>query len=342
MFLSSSITSSHTPLNPFKSLLNIVGSLLKSKTEVVLQMPLFIDVVKASNENDFTINNLTDHTIEKHTYHFNNIQCFLKETSLDNLLISDVKIKHMELLREWLHKKIKNCKPDHSSRHLRMCRKACDYAVINEYLQHNPISGIKLKKTPPKEIISLTVYEVLKFENYHSETSGRKNIACKLFLYQCFTGISFMDIWNHILVEETITLSNDTKKEITWITSETGRGKTHKPYWAIFLQKAKDIYDSFNGEFPQLSNQQYNYCIKKIAKDLNITKHLTTHIGRKTFANLKRAEGYSLPAISGMLGSSEAVVRKHYVQAGREVILAEIERVEKLKAEQIKPIGLVI
>ena len=69
-----------------------------------------------------------------------------------------------------------------------------------------------------------------------------------------------------------------------------------------------------------------------MALDIGIKKCITTHIGRKTFATLKRHEGYSIPAISDMIGNTEEVTRKHYVSPGKELIINEMVRLKKVTA----------
>src|SRR5690606_20892663 len=121
--------------------------------------------------------------------------------------VDEVRIRHMEQLRQWLHDTIKqpNGDPisvDHSTRHLRLCRGAMFYAVDQEWIDHNPISGVKSKRSVPKEIVSCSHTDVQHFERYRPPKIQKRNLICWYFLYQCFTGISYMDIWRHIITEE--------------------------------------------------------------------------------------------------------------------------------------------
>lgn len=162
------------------------------------------------------------------------------------------------------------------------------------------------------------MHEITKFETFHHKDRPQWDVIRDLFLFQCFTGLSYMDLWMFSIVED---------RGIIWVTCEMGRGKTQKVYWAEYILKAKLILDKYHGLLPHVSNQTYNRSIKKIAKHIGIKKTITTHTGRKTFATLKRHEGYSIPAISGMLGNTEEVTRKHYVSPGKELIMTEMKRV---------------
>jgi len=284
---------------------------------------LFISVLEEHLKVEQITNQLTTKTIEKHQYKFNNIQRWLQESGNAGILIDDIKIKHMEQLRYWLHQNIKPCSLDHSSRHLRLCREALNFAVSREYIEYNRIQSVKLRRSPAKTITSLEVHEVQKFEAYNNPDRPQWDLIRDLFLFQCFTGLSYMDIWNFQIVQD---------RGIYWVTCSTGRGKTKKPYWAEFIEKAKILLNKYNGTFPKVCNQTYNRSIKKIAKDLGIKKTITTHIGRKTFATLKRHEGYSIPAISDMLGNTEEVTRNSYVSPGKELIINEMIRLKKVTA----------
>lgn len=278
----------------------------------------FLTVLQEHLNTEAVTNKLTQKTIEKHLYQFNNIKDWLQKSGLTDLLVNEVKLKHMEALRFWLHDNIKSCSLDHSSRHLRLCRSACDYAVSREYMEYNRITSVKLRRSPTKDIVSLDVTDIKKFEGYYCKEIPQRNEIRDLFLFQCYTGLSYMDLWLFNIVED----------RGAWITCQTGRGKTKKVYWAEFSLKAKRLLDKYNGVLPHISNQTYNRSIKKIAVQLGVKKTLTTHTGRKTFATLKRHEGYSIPAISGMLGNTEEVTRKHYVSPGKELIMTEMKRVK--------------
>lgn len=306
-------------LSMFSKIKSILAKCLSSSPNSEI---LFIDVIRDYLNNEQVTKKLTQKTIEKHQYKFNNIERWLIESKNKKLLITQVKIKHMEDLRYWLHKNIKPCSHDHSSRHLRLCRESVNFAVSREYLEYNPINSIKIRRSPSKEITSLEAHEVKKFENYKNINRPQWDEIRDLFLFQCFTGLSYVDLWSFQIIEDS---------GITWVTCSTGRAKTKKAYWAEFIEKARDILNKYNGSLPVVSNQTYNRSIKKIANDIGIKKRLTTHIGRKTFATLKRHEGYSLPAISDMLGNTEEVTRKHYVSPGKELILNEILKIRRIR-----------
>lgn len=306
-------------------------SIIETQKQVI---PRFIDVLHEYMAYETETNNLSVKTREKHQYQYNNVLRFLEHTNQVDMLVSEVRVRTMEHLRLWLHEHVKQpggrspVSIDHSTRHLRMCRNACDFAVLQEYVNHNNISAVKTKRSLPKPIVNCDPSDIRKFEKYHNDTIPQRNMLRDYFLYQCFTGISFIDIWRHKIVEVKYTTATGQRKKRLMVSCQTGRGKNGRMYWAPFTRKAQRIWQRYNGVFPDISNQTYNRSIKKIAKECGVDLHLTTHVGRKTFATLMRIEGYSIPAISVMLGNTEEVCRRRYAAGDKDMLLAELDRLE--------------
>lgn len=297
--------------------------------ETQIEPKKFLDMVREHLTNEAFENNLSKETIEKHGYQYANLEKYLLSIGLSEILIHEIRIRHMEGFKQWMYKNTPTRTHSHVARHLRMCRNACDLAVRSEYMDHNNLSSLKLKRDKDKEVVSCEVFELRKFEKI---IPIRKTwqIILDAFLFQCYTGLSFMDLWLFELVDDVIILPNGEKYPITWVTCITGRGKTKKRYWAEFIPEARVIYDKYEGIFPKIWNQTYNRIIKRIAKDIGVNKIITTHIGRKTFATLMRGEGYSIPAIADMLGNTEDVARRNYIAQNKELIIKEIIRVKQL------------
>lgn len=295
-----------------------------------------LNIVREHLDNEAAENNLSEDTITKHGYQYSNLERFLLSIDEENILVNQVKVRHMEAFKNWIFKYTVTKSHGHVARHLRMCREALHYAVRMEWLENNCLTSMKLKRDKEKEVLSCDVFELRKFERF--ETNKKLwGIIVDLFLFQCYTGLSFMDLWMFELVDDDIILPSGERINITWVTCKTGRGKTQKRYWAEFIPEAKVIYERYENGFPKVWLQSYNRIIKKIAKDLGIKNWwlITTHIGRKTFATFMRNKGYSIPAIADMLGNTEEVARRNYIEQNKELIVSEIIRVNQWN--QYKP-----
>jgi len=261
---------------------------------------------------------LKDSTIEKHLFYYQNIERFLNE-NYPGIRIGDIRVKHMEHLRTYILE-ARACKIGHASRHIEHCKAAFDYAVLMEYHDRNPISAIESKRDKIKEPVSLTETEIKKIINHNFKSKGWQ-LAADLFLFQCFTGLSYIDLWLYKIEEEKI------GGEIyRWVTSAHGRGKNNKPYHSELNEYAETIHNKYNGEFPKMTNQSYNRLIKRISFSLNIHKDLSSHNARKTYATLRWMQGRSLDSIADELGNSPEMTRKRYITPGRDRVRNESVR----------------
>jgi site-specific recombinase XerD len=277
--------------------------------------------------NDFLIydekeNTYSERTKEKKHYQFDHLCYFLYSQGLQDLRPDEIKIRHMMLYKEWLRDNTTAKTHEHISRHIRMCSNVIDYGVAMDYAEHNCLLSMKLKKDPVKEIISLDGHEIELYENYKA-IRPLWQIAIDLYLFMVYTGISYMDLWLFRITKEKI-FYNGRIVNLTLITSFSGRGKNGRLYWAEFIPRAQGIWEKYNRLFPQIHVQTFNHIIKAVAKELEISKKLSTHTGRKTFANIKDDEGYSPAYITKMMGNNEQTLLKHYLKKNKKSLLLEI------------------
>lgn len=258
---------------------------------------------------------LKDSTIEKHLFYFQNIERFLNENYPD-IRIGDIRVKHMEHFRTYILE-TKACKIGHASRHIEHCKSAFEYAILMEYHDRNPISAIACQREKLKEPVSLTEAEIKKIMA-HNFTSSNWQLTVDLFLFQSFTGLSFIDLWLYKVEVER--MGDQVYK---WVTGPDGRGKNNKPYHSELNEYAEAIHNKYDGKFPKITNQFYNRTIKKIAFALNISKDLSSHNARKTYATLRWIQGRSLDSIADELGNSPEMTRKRYITPGRERVRNE-------------------
>jgi len=97
------------------------------------------------------------------------------------------------------------------------------------------------------------------------------------------------------------------------------REKTQKNIAVPILPKAQELIDKYaddNSEvvFEVCSNQRYNSYLKEIASILGITKRLTTHTARKTFAStVLLYNDVPMEIVSELLGHSKmSITQEHY------------------------------
>lgn len=166
----------------------------------------------------------------------------------------------------------------------------------------------------------LTFEELITLNNTYCPDENIKSA----FLFSCFTGLRISDItnlqWNDI---------KDKQIEIRQI-------KTKNLLYLPLSRTALEILKLHRGNIYNLDNEKIFKlpCLSTILKYLRewvssagITKHITTHCGRHTFATLSISNGIDLYTVSKLMGHSKIEVTQIYAKI---VDQKKIEAVNKL------------
>ncbi len=280
--------------------------------------PLFIVVVNQFIEKQFAENEFKEGTRIKYEYMIANITLFLKTKQLYNLLACDVKLKHMQDLKLFLHQQLVSCGKSHSARHLQLCKRALKYAVQMEYINYNPIEALECKRDKNKPLICIERVELKNFICAKFTNEIYTTVA-HLYVFQSCTGLSYEGLYNHTISF----FENDKGEKVKWILGN--RRKNAEPYFVPMFEEAEFILNVYNGALPKITNSAYNRVLKEVGLILGVKKKLTTHTARKTFATLKRQMGWSTESIADMLGhSSIKTTENYYFKNSKDTVAAEL------------------
>lgn len=136
--------------------------------------------------------------------------------------------------------------------------------------------------------------------------------ARDLFLFGCWTGISFIDIKN--LTEDNIVNINGAP----WIVSQ--RQKTGVPFKIKLMESSLQIierYKPFRKDehlFAIGSLDMVNKRIKMVAKMCGIKKRISFHVSRHTFAVLALEHGMPIESVSKILGHTNITTTQIYAK----------------------------
>ena len=174
----------------------------------------------------------------------------------------------------------KNFRQSTLNKAIQRFRKVIKFAIGNDYLDKDPFLLYRTK-TVKKEIVFLTKEELKKLEDQTFEIK-RIQVIKDCFVYCCYTGLAFKEMSN--LKKEHLVKGYD---GMDWI--KIKRQKTNKTVSIPILPKAQRIINLYSGEdervFPRISNARFNGYLKEIADVVGITKNLTHHMARRTFAS---------------------------------------------------------
>lgn len=200
-------------------------------------------------------------------------------------------------------------------KHLERFCKMVNLAVRLEWLDRNPFHAHKLKfDKVEREYLTKDELARIEAKNFNIV---RLQIVKDLFIFSCYTGLTYIDVFN-------LTPANIIEKSENSIWIMTNRQKTNTPVRVPLLPKALAIIEKYKDHpmalaegkvLPTLSNQKLNSYLKEIADICNITKPLTFHIARHTFATtITLTNGVPIETVSKMLGHTKLTTTQIYAK----------------------------
>ena len=196
-----------------------------------------------------------------------------------------------------------------STKHLKLLKKIINLSVANSYMAFNPFSTYKVEREPV-DIDFLDEEELRKIINFDTPLP-RLERAKDMFLFGCFTGLSYIDI-------KTLTPEHFEKDSAGRIWIKKRRVKTGVLSRIPLLPIAKLILDKYKGREKLLPIQDpadINKYLKDIAILCGINKRICFHTSRHTFAStVTLANNISLEVVSKMLGHTNTRMTAHYAK----------------------------
>ncbi|ADF52542.1 site-specific integrase [Zunongwangia profunda] len=200
-------------------------------------------------------------------------------------------------------------------KHLQRLRKMVTMAYHHEWIPKDPFVRFKSSYVKKRREF-LTREELQSIEDFQSSIN-RLNIVKDIFLFSCYTGLSYIDITK--LTMDNIGMDFDGNQ---WI--ETERQKTKTALKIPLLNQARDILKRYQDHpktvhsktlLPRYSNQKLNSYLKEIADFCGIKKHLTFHIARHTFATtITLTNGVPIETVSKLLGHTKLATTQIYAR----------------------------
>lgn len=221
-------------------------------------------------------------------------------------------------------------------KYMQYLNRVLDYSVKYEYLDKNILSGYKcpIKESKREYLTQAELDKIIEKEI----KIQRLNEVRDCFVFCCFTGYAYKDA--ALLTPGHIATGINGRK---WI--YTSRQKTENVSNVPLLDKASEIIEKYkdhplcvnkNRLLPMKSNQKLNAYLKELADICGITKPMTMHIARHTFATtVLLSNGVSMEATSKMLGHSSIKTTQIYGKILETRVGSEMEMLsEKLSKKK--------
>jgi site-specific recombinase XerD len=200
-------------------------------------------------------------------------------------------------------------------KYIRNLKKVMNMAVMNDWISKNPFSSFKCStKKVKREILTEKELQSLTEKEFSIQ---RLEEVRDIFIFCCYTGYAFVDVEK--LKPTDVALGIDGGK---WIF--TNRKKTGTTSNVPLLPHAQEIIEKYaehpycisKGKLlPVKSNQKMNAYLKEIADLCGITKKLTMHIARHTFATtVTLSNGVPIETVSRLLGHTKLATTQLYAK----------------------------
>lgn len=239
------------------------------------------------------------------------LQRFLKEVYMSSdIEINKLNEQFISSFEIFLRNKCGNSL-NTSSKHCKRLQTIIRYGQRNRWFTEDPFRNHQ-GKTEPTNRQYLTELELQKIENLSLE--GDVEVVRHLFLFMCYTGLPYAEVFT--LKEQHVAIGENGKRII-----DKRRGKTDLNSLIILYEKAESIialYKDHPGSvckgtiFPYKSNARMNDNLRIIAAKAGITKALTSHVGRHTYATLSLEHGVPMETVSKSLGHTSTKTTQIY------------------------------
>ena len=200
------------------------------------------------------------------------------------------------------------------------------------YAIPDPFDGYRLRSEHVRRAF-LTEQELVQLLSL-SNLSPALALVRDLYLFSCFTGLSFVD------------LKGITRRQLSYVDGhwwiETTRHKTGTQVQVRLFDISYAIVEKYASEdpdqpiFPVPSNSWCNRCLARLARMCGLTKRITFHSARHTFATtLTLSHGMPIEAISKLLGHQSIRTTQIYATITRSHLDREMNRL----SQQLEPLA---
>jgi site-specific recombinase XerD len=238
---------------------------------------------------------------------------------------------------EFYLRSVRKCQNNSAVKYIKNFGKIIRICLANGWLDKNPFVNYKAK-VKEVERAFLTEEEIQAIANKDFKTERLRHVR-DIFLFSCYTGLAYADVKK--LDKSQIVLGIDGEK---WIYTHRQKTDTRSnipllPMAMDLLNKYKDHPQCLNSGrlLPVLSNQRMNSYLKEIADCCGITKELTFHIARHTFATtVTLTNGVSIESVSKMLGHKNLKTTQHYAKILDKKVSEDMHQLRKKLTEKNK------
>lgn len=190
-------------------------------------------------------------------------------------------------------------------------------AKVEGLIPSNPYEQVKFKRGCYKERKPLTEGELKKLRDFTLDQEKLDRVR-DLFIFMAYTGLAHCDLCLFKFKTMTEKVGN-----LYYIDGR--RLKTHTEFFTPILQPAMDVLKKYDFKLPVITNQKMNDYLHVIEERMELTKPLTCHVARHSFATLCLAHGTPIETVAKMLGHTKIETTQIYAKVLRSTLKSQSE-----------------
>lgn len=254
-------------------------------------------------------------TLDRYKKALDHTVSFLKSKyHVDDIAIDKLNFEFVLEYEFWL-KTAKKCSHNTTLKYISNLRKVINICLRKGWLARDPFYGYKMtKREVLREVLSEEEINIVMKKNFDI---GRLDVIKDLFIFSCFTGLAYIDMKKLTTSDVAEGVDNE-----LWIF--THRQKTGTASRIPLLPQAIAILEKYRNDpvcqhkgvlLPVPSNQKMNAYLKEIGDLSGLTKPLTCHMARHTFATtIALNNDVPIETVSMILGHKYLKTTQHYAK----------------------------
>ena len=191
----------------------------------------------------------------------------------------------------------------------------CRLAKEKELIEKNPYDTWTFKRGKSKERQPLTEEELLAIRNLKDIDEHTRRVR-DMFIFAAYTGLAYADL-------EAFEFSTMSEKHGSTYYIDGSRVKTGSNYFTPILPPAMEILERNNYELPHMSNQKVNDGLKVLKGLAKITKPVSFHVARHSFATLTLSHNVPIEKLARMMGHQDIKTTQIYAKILKSTIQKE-------------------
>lgn len=230
---------------------------------------------------------------------------------------SDITTANIMYYDDFLHKKYTKQTTIHGY-HKRL-KRYINESIKYELIKENPYNKLKFDRGKSEGIKYLTIEQINQIRSLEIASESIDK-ARDLFIFQCFTGLSYADLFKF----DFSTVIERKKKFFI----RDARVKTQEEYFLMLLKPAMEILRKYDFKLPAISNYQYNLRLKIVQELAKIKLSLHSHMARHSFAVMALNMGVSIENLAKMMGHTDIKTTQIYAKVLNKSVQEEFEKMD--------------